>query len=181
MKITDINGHERECVKIEIDKEFPGYVRVYFDNKVRQHHEWFSFEEFLEFNPGKEKLLKGKSDVPDEVTGVVTSSGKDFFRDSKAEWEKDEYKGMIAWISRGKGEGQQYKVVHNTKTAVYIKGKWKVKPNSSSQYVLASYVGDAKPQGNMLPQEDIKILEKRAAELDRKRRVVFVVDEDLEN
>lgn len=174
MKIVDINGKERDAVKVTPDPDFPGFVRVYYDSGVRKHHEWYSLEEFLKFNPKLADLAKGVTKPPEETMGIVSDAGLDYFQDENAEFIPNIYVGLKAWISRGKGEGQVFEVKANTEDTVYILGEWEVKPDDSSQYVLASYVGAAKPLGNNLPMEDIKKLEKEAERLERRKRVIVI-------
>lgn len=165
MKIIDINGSEREAKEVFPDPNYPGFMKVVF----RRHHEWYSIQEFLEFNPDKKNLTQAAVAVPEEIVGVVTSSGKDFLKDTGQKFEENVYQGYFVWISRGKGEAQKRAVVKNNHNTLYIDKPWDTRPNKTSQYVISRNVQDVRAFGNSLPTEDMKELEKRAREMDLKR------------
>jgi hypothetical protein len=165
MKIIDINGSEREVQNAYPDPHYPGFMKIEF----RRHHEWYSIPEFLEFNPTLDKLVQNAPAAPDEVVGVVTTSGKDYLTDTKQNWQPNAYIGMYVWISRGKGEGQKFVISKNTTNRVYINKTWTTKPNTSSQYVISYNIQEVKAMGNVLPSADMKELEQRALKLDKQR------------
>jgi len=160
MKIIDINGAERECTSVSLDKEYPGYVKVNFVSKVRKghkHSEWFPIKEFLKSNPNLEANLGGTSIAPQEDLGVVTKAGKDYINDISKNWGKNVYAGYPLWISRGKGEGQQREVIKNNKNTLYINNEWNLIPDKTSQYVLSRNVQkNIVAQGNVLPGLETK-------------------------
>lgn len=155
MKITDTNGNERECTKVSLDKDYPGYVKADFKSKVRKdytHSEWFPVDEFIKLNPKHKGVVKGKHAPIEEDYGIVTSSGNLFIKDTSKNWKKNIYAGFPLWISRGTGEGQQKTVMKNTKNTLYVDKEWKIKPDKTSQYVLSRNVQDnIEAQGNTLP------------------------------
>lgn len=160
MIIIDINGRKRECINVDLDDKFPGYVKVVFKSKIRKgykHAEWFPLNEFLEKNPELKKQL-GKSKVsPPEDLGVVTKAGKKSLQDIAKNWKPNIYAGYPLWISRGKGEGQQRTVIKNNKNTLYIDKEWSVKPDKTSQYVLSRNVQEnIKALGNELPSAKTK-------------------------
>jgi hypothetical protein len=160
MKIIDINGIERECASVALDKEYPGYVKVNFVSKVRKgykHSEWFPIEKFF----AKNRKLKGKigkaQSSPKEDLGIVSKSGKDFIQDISKNWNKNLYAGYPLWISRGKGEGQQRTVTKNNKNILYVDKEWDLRPDRTSQYVLSRNVQkNIEAYGNILPGLETK-------------------------
>ncbi len=165
MKIIDINGSERECVNVALDPDYPGFMKAQF----RRHHEWYTIEEFIHFNPKLTKLASTAHPVAQEIVGTVTKAGSDHLQDSRQTWSIDTYQGFFVWISRGWGEGQKRLVKRNTANTLYIDHDWDVKPNSTSQYVLSYHVQDVKAFGNTTAVEDMKKFEKKAEELRTKR------------
>lgn len=157
MKVLDINGKERECVGYVLDKGFPDFVRVEYKSKIRKgytHTEWYPLNIFKKNNPELASKFKKTPQRPPEDLGIVSSSGKNYIKDTTKNWRANIYKGFPLWISRGKGEGQQRKVVKNNKNTIYVKKEWDVKPNKTSQYVLSENVQDnIEAQGNTLPDE----------------------------
>jgi len=145
MKIIDSNGQQRECVSVEPDKKFPGYVKANFESKIRkgfEHSEWYPMEEFYKNNP-KLKPSKVIKDETKEEVGVVTIAGPKYLQDITKNWKKNMFSGIPVWISRGKGESQQRIVVNNDKNKLYI------------EYVISFNVQEnIEAQGNTLP--DIK-------------------------
>ena len=152
MKIIDINGYERDCVRAYPDKEWPGYMRVEFKTEVRSHHIWYPIADFIKNNPQLEELTKGAPPVIKEVVGVVSGSTDTELTDKKQKWEKDSYKDFPVWISRGKGEGQVHTVIANTSNTIIVDKEWDIKPDKTSQYVLSFDVHDPQPQGNTIPE-----------------------------
>ena len=165
MKIIDINGSEREVQAVAPDPHYPGFMKIEF----RRHHEWYSIPEFLEFNPTLKALTENAPATPDEVVGVVSSSGPNYLTDSKQAWKPNTYLGMFVWISRGKGEGQKRTVVKNTKNRLYLDKPWDTQPNPTSQYVVSYNIQAVKAMGNVLPTANYKDLEKKALQMDKKR------------
>ena len=177
MKITDINGRERECTRIFLDPHWPGFVTVEFQSKNRigyKHTEWMPTDDFLSRNPN----LKGK--IPDDdapikrppqIAGEVTLAGPDTLTDSSRQWDANAYAGIYVWISRGKGEGQVRTVLANTKNKLRVDKPWDTKPNKTSQYSLIYNKPTIAPQGNTLPIAEMRKLEEKARKLDIKRGV----------
>jgi len=165
MDIIDINNRERECLRAYPDPNYPGFMRIQF----KRYHEWYTIAEFIELNPKLKHLTKNAPKLPEDVVGVVTSSGKNFLSDTSQKWQPNSYLGFFAWVSRGKGEGQKRTVVKNTKTIVYIDQEWDVKPDKTSQYVISHNIHETEVMGNTLPQEDMKKLEERARKMDIER------------
>ena len=168
MKIIDINGTERNAKEVFPDPDYPGYMRVQF----RRHHEWYTYQEFVQFNPKLKHLVKKAPKVADDVVSVATSAGKDFIRDSSQKWKPNAYMGMFIWISRGPGEGQKRTVVKNTHNKATVDKPWDVKPGKTSQYVISYNIQEVKAMGNTMPVEDMKDLERKAVEIDRKRGII---------
>lgn len=152
MKIIDLNGNERDCVKAYPDKEYPGYMRVEFKNKTRSHHEWYSMDEFVKNNPGLKHLCLSAPKTAEETLGIVTNSKPIELTDKKQNWAIDSYVGFPVWISRGRGEGQLRTIIANTQDTVKIDKKWTILPNTTSQYVISRNIHDPNVLGNMLPQ-----------------------------
>lgn len=167
MQITDINGSIRNPQKVFLDPKFPGYVRIEFN----RYHEWYSIKEFLEFNPDLKHIVDGAPEAPPEMTGIVTSATNKTLEDSTQNWAPNSYMDYMVWISRGKGEGQKRSILKNTKTNITVNAPWEVKPDTSSQYVLAQHIMDVPAMGNTLPQEDMKKLEEAAIKMDLLRGV----------
>ncbi len=157
MKIFDINGNPRECVRVYLDDKWPGFVSVDFESKLRtgyKHTEWYLIEDFKKINPDLEYLVKDVTRPASEVVGVVSASDDTSLMDKTQKWQKNVYAGFPVWISRGQGEGQIRTVLSNTQNTVIVDKKWDRKPNKFSQYVLSRNIHDEmKPAGNILPQE----------------------------
>ncbi len=173
MTIIDINGNQRECVRVYLDDKWPGFVSVDFESKLRtgyKHTEWFPLEDFGKNNPNLENLMKGAPKPAPEVVGVASSSTDTSLNDTTQKWEENAYAGFPLWISRGKGEGQIRTVLSNTKNSVIVDKKWDVKPGRFSQYVLSHNVHEMKPAGNILPQEKIAKLERKARAWKNKKK-----------
>ena len=147
MQIIDINGSERNCLKAFPDPTYPGYMKVEFKN----HHEWFTIKEFLQFNPTLTDLVSGVRNLPNEDLGVVTSATIDSLKDTKKNWKVNDYTDFVLWISRGTGESQTRVVTKNSHNTLYIDLPWDVKPDKTSQYVLTHEVRDSVVHGNSLP------------------------------
>lgn len=143
MKIFDINGKERECVKAYVDPNYPGYVTIIFDSKRNpgtQYIQWIPISDFLEHNPSLLSITKGADITPAiDIASTVSKVGKNTLQDITQNWEDDDYKGYFVWISRGAGEGQLRKVVACTNNTLTIDKPWeKPFPDKTSQYVLTS-------------------------------------------
>lgn len=167
MKIIDINNQPRTCKKAYPDTEFPGYMRVQF----KRHHEWYTVDEFIKFNPKLKHLTKSAITPAKDIAGIVSSSGKDFLKDTKYQWSDNVYLGFFVWISRGKGEGQKRLVVKNNYNTIFIDKPWKTKPNTSSQYVLSRNIHKVKAMGNTLPEQEMKKYEKLARKINLKKGI----------
>jgi len=165
MKIVDINGNLRECVRVYLDDKWPGFVSLDFESKLRvddyKHTEWYPVEEFRKNNPDLEYLVKDVIKEANEVAGVVSSSDDTSLTDKTRKWEKDIYAGFPVWISRGKGEGQVRTATSNSKNTVVISHPWDVMPDKTSQYVISPNVHSPHAFGNNLPQAE-KISKRKA-------------------
>jgi hypothetical protein len=163
MQIIDVNDMSREVKSVAPDPTYPGYVRVEF----RRHHEWYTIQEFISKNPSLAHLAQNAPSIPQDFVGIITRATPTTLKDAIANWKENAYLGFYVWISRGKGEGQKRTVVSNTHNTLTIDQPWDTKPDKSSQYVLSFNVKEVHAQGNTLPQEDFKALEKRAIEMDK--------------
>ena len=156
MQIIDINNNKRDCIKVSLDKGYPGYVKVDFKSKIRkdyQYSEWYPINKFITKNPKFKDKFGKLPQKPKEDLGIVSKSTKNSLQDNSKNWPKNLYAGYPLWISRGKGEGQQRTVVKNTKNTLYIDKDWKTKPDKTSQYVLSRNVQKhIKSMGNVLPE-----------------------------
>ena len=164
MKIVDINGTKREVKKAYPDPDYPGFMRIEF----KRHHEWYSIQEFLQFNPDLEDLTASAPKVPEDIVGIVSSAGKDYLRDIDQNLKENAYLGFFVWISRGKGEGQKRTVTKNTHNKITVDKPWDDKPNKTSQYVLSHNVQEVHAMGNISALGDMKDLEIRAIDMDKK-------------
>ena len=154
MKIIDVNGNERESVSAAPDKDFPGYMKIAFESKIRkgyQHSEWYPLDEFIKNNPKLAHLAKGAPKLPREDLGVVSSALKTSLTDKKKKWKINDFTGNHLWISRGKGEAQTRKIISNTKNTLVINQPWKVIPDKTSQYVISFNVHDPQVMDATLP------------------------------
>ena len=156
MQIIDINNKKRGCIKVSLDKNYPGYIKVDYKSKIRknyQYSEWYPIDEFLIKNPKFKKKFGKIPKKTKEDLGIVSKSTKNSLQDNSKNWQENLYAGYPLWISRGKGEGQQRTVIRNTKNTLYINKDWKIKPNKTSQYVLSRNVQKhIKSMGNALPE-----------------------------
>lgn len=164
MKIIDINGEERECVKASPDPKFAGYMKVDFVSKNRKgyyHSEWYPISDFIKNNPTLKHLTASAPKVIKEDLGVVTSAKQLTLTDKTKKWKENIYAGFPVWISRGKGEGQTRQVLKNTSTTLTINKPWKDIPNGTSQYVLSHNVHDPQVRGNILAGLETKVVDKK--------------------
>lgn len=154
MKIIDINGFERDCLSIDPDPNFPGYVKITFASKRnpgQTRAEWCPIDDFFSKNPELKHLQKNFAPPPTDALGIVTSSKTDSLKDITQNWKTNCYAGYTVWISRGLGEGQTRIVVKNSKNVLYVDKPWDVKPDKTSQYVVSRHIHDPLPLNNTLP------------------------------
>jgi len=154
MRITDINGNERECVRISPDKNWPGYMKIEYLSKLRkdyQHAEWYPVKDFIKNNPQLKHLATAAPKPTPEILGIVSRAGKFTLADKTKNWKKNCFTGSPIWISRGKGEAQVRKVVSNSKNTITINRQWETIPNKTSQYIVSYNIHDPKIFGNTLP------------------------------
>jgi len=141
MKIIDINGKERNCLKAFPDPSYPGFIRVEYENPKRKYHVWIPIDDFEKNNPG---FLTGVPDSkhhpPPDFTSTVTSATKLTLTDSTQTWEENLYKGMQVWIARGKGEHQPKEIIANTIDTLILKENWEELPDKESQYVISEQI-----------------------------------------
>lgn len=170
MQIVDINGSQRECADAYPDKDYPGFIKVEFSNKLRSYTEWYPIEEFINKNPTLQYLTQGVREEAKDVAGVASRSTETSLSDSRQKWEKNVYAGFPMWIARGKGEGQTRTILSNTKNTIIIDKPWNIRPNRFSQYVISRNIReDVKPAGNILTEEEIHKFELKAKRIDRNR------------
>lgn len=173
MKIIDINGRERECLRVFLDPAWPGYVSVEFkrtSDPEKTRVEWMPLPDFAAKNPQLKDLFVGHSTAPaPDTAGVVTSAGKDTLVDSLASWNPNSYAGYFVWISRGPGDGTTRTILKNTTTILYIDKPWDKKPNKDSQYaIVARLPQNHDPSGQILPLTELRKLEEKARLMDLK-------------
>lgn len=172
MKIIDINGRERECVRAYFNHSWPGYVTVEFESKRRKgykHTEWMPIDDFFAHNPSLKNTITTQGLPPKrplQLAGQVTSALKDSLTDTTQNWDPNSYAGMYCWISRGKGEGQVRIILKNTKSRVVVDKPWDTRPNHTSQYSLLYHRPTTPAQGNTLAIEEIRKLEEKARQMD---------------
>ncbi len=177
MKIIDINGKERDCVRAHLDPHWPGFVTIDYESKNRpgyKHTEWYPIPDFLSRNPNLAHLIQGVDITPaKDIASTVTTSTSTSLKDLSQNWEVNDYAGFYVWISRGAGEGQVRTILSCTKNTLKIDKPWdKPFPNTTSQYVLSRELGDiTASRGNTLPTVEMQALEKKARALDVKRGV----------
>lgn len=155
MIIIDTNGRERECVSIELDKKWLGYLKVKYFSKIRRtaHVEWYLIKSFLEHNPKLEHLTKGATYSAKEDLGRVSLASSQTLTDKSKKWKTNEFVGYPLWISRGKGESQTREIIMNTEDTLIVKEPWVTVPDKSSQYVISYNVHDPQILGNALSIE----------------------------
>ena len=154
MTITDINGSVRECLSISPDKDWPGYMKIEYQSKIRKdykHSEWYPVGDFIKNNPKLKHLATTAIKPTPEVLGVVSKAGKYSLTDKNKKWDENCFTGSPIWISRGKGEAQVRKVVGNTKNTINIDKKWEIIPNKTSQYIISNNIHNPQILGNTLP------------------------------
>ncbi len=150
MKIVDINGNNRDCVKVMPDFDWPGYIKAEIVDRSGTHPEWYTLDDFIKFNPGLKDLIKGAPKKKEEDLGVVTESKNNTLTDKKKVWGNDIFVGTPIWISRGRGEGQTRTVISNTKNTIVVDKSWNVLPDKTSQYLISPNVHNPKAAGNTL-------------------------------
>ena len=155
MWIVDINGQNRECERILVDPQWPGFITVNFvskNNPERKHIEWYPVKEFLEKNPDITKKIGNIPTPAKDDLGVVTHCGETYLEDTTKNWKSNIYTGFFVWISRGTGEAQVRLIKSNTKNTLNIDRAWDTLPNEKSQYVVSYNIHDVKILGNTLPK-----------------------------
>ncbi len=172
MKITDINGNQRECVKAYPDPNYPGFIKVEFKNPRRSYCEWYPIGEFMSKNPGfSSKYQNLMHEDPPEVTSLTTDSTDITLTDKTQKWQSNAYTGFPLWIAIGKGEGQVRTVISNTKDTLVIDKEWNILPNKFSQYVLSRNVHEKmEAHGNQSTKELQHKYELKAKKMDRDRK-----------
>lgn len=153
MKIIDINGNERECLKVTSDPAYPGFVKVDFIPRFRKgdiFNEWYPIDLFLAKNPAFKKAF-AKTEVKEDL-GVVSYASSLTLVDRSKKWEANIFKDITVWISRGKGEGQTRKIVSNSEDTIIIDKPWETTPDKTSQYVISNNVNNPQILGNTLPE-----------------------------
>ena len=158
MKIIDINGNERECVKVTPDLEWPGYMKAEIIDRNGTHSEWYLLDDFIKLNSNLKYLANGAPPEDKDDLGVVTGSKTNTLTDKKKAWEDNIYVGTPIWISRGKGEGQVRTIISNSKNSVEINQEWDILPDNSSQYVISFNIHNPKAAGNSLPSPAAPLL-----------------------
>ena len=173
MQIIDINNALRECKRVFLDPAWPGYVSVEFVRKsdpTQTRIEWMPIADFALKNPQLKELFNGKSTAPaPDVSGIVTTAGKDTLVDKTATWTTNAYAGHYVWISRGPGDGTTRTILKNTATILYLDKPWDKKPTRDSQYAIVQTLPqNHAPSGQILPITELRELEKKARKMDLK-------------
>lgn len=173
MQIIDINNAVRECKRVFLDPSWPGYVSVEFvrrSDPTQTRIEWMPLSDFASKNPQLKDLFAGHSTDPSpDISGIVSTAGKDTLVDKTANWAKNSYAGHYVWISRGPGDGTTRIILKNTETILYIDKPWDKKPTHDSQYaILQTLPQNHAPSGQILPITELRELEKKARKLDIK-------------
>lgn len=155
MKIIDINGDQRDCEQVLLDKQYPGFVTVEFkskNNPSRSHFEWYPIDDFTQKNPKLSQILGNPTPPPKGDLGIVTHSGDFYLEDTTKDWQNNIFVGFMVWISRGTGESQVRTIKSNTKNTLTIDPPWTLLPDQKSQYVISRDIHDVKILNNQLPQ-----------------------------
>lgn len=160
MIIIDINGSERNCSSVRLDKSWPGYFKIHFKNERRSYDQWYPISDFVKNNPKLDHLAEGGINPPEEVVGVVTKSQEMTLTDSNQNWKKNLFAGVPVWISRGKGEGQVRAVIFNNKDTLTVDKEWEVLPDETSQFIISYNVHNPQAPGNTLAQVEVSSLVK---------------------
>lgn len=173
MQITDINNTVRECIRVFLDPAWPGYVSVEFARRAdptKTRIEWMPIADFAAKNPQLKDMFDGHSTAPaPDVSGIVTTAGKDTLVDKEASWVKNAYAGHYVWISRGPGDGTTRTILKNTETVLYVDKSWDKKPTKDSQYTIVQQLPqNHAPSGQILPITELRQLEKKARQMDIK-------------
>lgn len=169
MKLVDINGMERECISVSIDKGYPGYMVIVFASPRApdgKRNEWYKIEDFVKNNPTLAHLSQHKLVGLHEDLGVVTLATELTLTDKTKKWKKNEFAHYPVWISRGPGEGQTRTIQSNSSNTLIIDTEWDNIPNKASQYVISYNVHNPQVLGNSLP-ETILRKKKNTAKLKR--------------
>ena len=170
MQIVDINGRERNCERVFLDSEWPGYVSVEFVRKAdptQKRIEWMPIADFAKKNPSLSHLWGDKSTASvKEFSSIVSRAGKKYLMDDTASWTRNLYAGYFVWISRGPGEGQTRTIMENTTNKLVVDKEWDKRPNKDSQYTVVQHLGNTTPQGNVLPIVELRKLEEFARQQD---------------
>ena len=140
MKIVDINGKQRECIKAFADSSYPGFVRVEYENPKRKYHVWIPIDDFEKNNPGILGVQDQIHHPPPEITSTPTSATKSTLTDSTQQWDESIYRGLHVWIGRGQGEGQSKEIIANTSDTLILKEHWETIPDKTSQYVISEHI-----------------------------------------
>lgn len=158
MKIIDINGDERDCDEVKLDKQYPGFITVKYTSPRRPEHqyvEWYPIEEFNKNNPELSTVLGNPTPPPKGDLGVVSHSGEFYIEDITKDWTDNIFVGFMLWISRGTGEGQVKTIKSNTKNTLTVDSAFDPLPDQKSQYLISYDIHDVKILGNNLPQFQI--------------------------
>lgn len=157
MKVIDINSIERDCEKVYLDPNWPGYVTIIFPSKSdpnRKRTEWIPIQDFINKNTDYQNKIENFKNIPPlppQISGIVTSVQENSLSDTTQNWNKNIYTGFFVWISRGKGEGQTMGIIGNTKNKLLLDSVWKEKPNKTSQYTIVYLRPTVSIMNNNLP------------------------------
>lgn len=165
MKIIDINGNTRECVKAYPDSGYPGYMKIEYKTAVRSYSDWYPIKDFIANNPTLAHLTTHASPVILDDLGVVTKCTPLTLKDKTKHWSENAYTDFPVWISRGKGEGQTRQVVSNSSNTLTLDKDWDILPDKSSQYLLSHNIHDPQVLGNTLPGEDVDMAPQQPVEV----------------
>jgi len=158
MKITDINGNQKDCERVFLDASWPGYVTIVSPSKSdpnKKRTDWIPLQDFIDKNPDYQGLIENygaQKPLPPQISGIVTSAQENSLSDSTQKWQKNIYAGFYVWISRGKGEGQVKCILGNTNNKLLLDTIWETKPNKTSQYTIVYLKPTVSVMNNTLPE-----------------------------
>jgi hypothetical protein len=154
LTVTDINGSVRECLSIDHDMAYPGYVKVEFAsnrNAPATYVEWYPIDDFLTHNPTMSHIVKKNKQPAEDDLGVVSKATLTSLSDKTKKWTPDCYIDFPLWISRGTGEGQVRTITKNTHNMLTVDAPFDIKPDTTSQYVISHNIHDVQVMENTLP------------------------------
>lgn len=67
MQIIDVNGNPRQCVKAYPDPNYPGFMKIEYQTKVRHYSEWYPIGNFITNNPTLQHLTVTTTNLQKEI------------------------------------------------------------------------------------------------------------------